>query len=173
MFEIERRFLIHPDYVPPYVDAAKVEKVTQGYMSVDPEKIIRIRYVECLKTFDVEAYLTIKGKTHPGICGAGFTKMEIETEINPIAASSMLSHFCGDQDIIEKIRYTIPVGDLLWEVDVFRTNNQGLIIAEVELDSEEQRVEIPYWVGKEITHDHRYSNSGLSQRPYPFEKEKK
>jgi adenylate cyclase len=173
MYEIERRFLIHPEYRVPFADAAKVEKITQGYMSTDPEKIIRVRWVENLRTPDVEAYLTVKGKTDPVICGQGFTKVEIESEMDPGAASGMLSHFCGGQNIIEKIRYTIPIGELNWEVDVFRSHNLGLIIVEVELDSEDQEIFKPFWVGQEITHDHRYSNSSLSQRPYPFEKEKK
>jgi adenylate cyclase len=171
MFEIERRFLVKPGV--PLNDALKVEKITQGFMSTDPARTIRVRIVESLDGPDtVSAYITVKGKTDPRICCEGFTRREIETEIDFSAASSMLSHFCGASNslgtslIIEKIRFTIPHGEDLWEVDVFKTDNAGLIIAELEIASEDQIVDLPEWIGEEITHDHRYANSQLSLFPY-------
>lgn len=163
MFEIERKFLVNGDV--PYQDAIMIAKITQGYMSTDPEKVIRVRLVEELTGLQLTyAYLTVKGKSK------GFSRIEIETTIDFGSASSLLQNFCREQQIIEKTRFTIPdKHDQIWEVDKFRTNNKGLIVAEIELASEDQEVILPMWIAGEISTDHRYSNASLSRCPYPFE----
>lgn len=161
MFEIERKFLTDG---APIQDAIKAEKITQGFMSTDPERTIRVRLVEGLNGSEItNAYLTVKGKMQ------SFTRREVETEIDFSAASALLQHFCKDQHIIEKVRYTIPDSHgQLWEVDVFKTNNRGLIIAELELASEDQKIILSTWITGEVTNDYRYSNAQLSMFPYPF-----
>lgn len=161
--EIERKFLTTSDV--PWDEAIKVEKITQGYMLKDDEKTIRIRLVEELKTdYGIYAYLTVKGKT------TGYSRVEIESRIDFGKASDLLAHFCKDSQIIEKVRYYIPdQHGQIWEVDRFRTNNKGLVIAELELTSDDQEVILPIWVSGEVTNDKRYSNSSLSRCPFPFE----
>ena len=163
MFEIERKFLVTNDV--PYQDAIKIDKITQGFMSTDPERVIRVRLVEeLMDPHNISAFLTVKGKN------VGIKRIEIETEIDFGAASDLLQNFCRGAQIIEKVRFTIPDRHgQLWEVDKFRTNNKGLIIAEIELESEDQEVILPMWVTGEVTNDHRYSNASLAQCPWPFE----
>ena len=163
MFEIERKFLVTGDV--PYHSAVKIEKITQGYLLTDPQKTIRVRLVEELTgTKEISAYLTVKGKTE------GFTRREIETLIEFSEASELLVHFCKDRQIIEKVRFTIiDTYNQRWEVDKFTTDNKGLVIAEIELKSEDQEVIFPVWVAGEVTNDHRYSNASLSLCSYPFE----
>lgn len=161
MFEIERKFLLKDSI--NFEDAIKVEKITQGYMSTDKEKVIRVRIVEGLIRSDIiQGYITVKG------IQTGSTRMEIESKIDYCAASNLLQHFCNGSKIIEKVRFTMKSNNLKWEVDYYRTNNEGLVTVEVELKSETQKIKIPSWVGEEITHDHRYSNSNLSINPWPF-----
>lgn len=163
MFEIERKFLVTADV--PWSDAIKMEKITQGFMSTDPSKTIRVRLVEELTgKQEISAYLTVKGKT------TGISRREIETSIDFGVASELLVHFCNEGKIIEKIRHIIPdAHGQMWEVDRFRTNNKGLIVAELELSSEDQEVILPMWVAGEVTNDHRYSNASLAKCPWPFE----
>lgn len=163
MFEIERKFFVTSEV--PWERSIKVEKITQGYMTIDASKTIRVRLVEELSPKQTySAYLTVKGKSK------GFSRLEIETEIDFGVASSLLQNFCGSQQIIEKTRSIIPDRHgQIWEVDKFRTNNKGLIIAEIELTSEDQDVILPLWVAGEVTSDHRYSNSSLACCPWPFE----
>jgi adenylate cyclase len=165
MFEIERKFLIGDCSRVPYADAIRVDDITQGFMLTDPAKVIRVRIVEeLIEPYGIYAYLTVKGKSK------GISRLEIETKIDFNIASELLINFCQEQKIIEKVRYTIPDShDQLWEVDQFRTNNRGLVIAEIELESEDQEVILPLWVASEVTNDHRYSNASLSQHPWPFE----
>jgi len=163
MFEIERKFLTTSDV--PWAEAIRIEKITQGFLSTDPAKTIRVRLVEELTgDNDIYAFLTVKGKS------VGIKRVEIETQIDFDVASALLTNFCNEGKIIEKVRHIIPdQHGQLWEVDRFRTNNKGLIIAEIELASEDQEVILPMWIAGEVSNDHRYSNASLSKCPWPFE----
>jgi len=149
MQEIERKFL---------VDTTKWNLVgvgtnmKQGYLSVDPERTVRVRIA------GEEAFLTIKGKSK------GISRTEIEYKI-PIDEAEILMAMCLDF-IIEKTRYKEKKQNLVWEIDVFHGNNAGLVLAEVELESETQHVELPIWIEKEVSNDKRYFNSWLSQNSF-------
>ncbi len=149
--EIERKFLIINDSWRS-LGLGKVYK--QGYIAtVDKMTTIRVRII------GEEAYLTIKSKTE------GISRNEFEYPIPLEDAQMMLDTLC-DRPLIEKIRYKINYDNLLWEVDEFQGENQGLIIAEVELENESQTINIPDWVGKEVSHDPRYYNVNLAKHPY-------
>ena len=106
-----------------------------------------------------EAYLTIKSKTE------GISRNEFEYPIPLEDAQIILDTLC-DRPLIEKIRYKIDYDNLIWEVDEFKGENQGLILAEVELENENQTINIPDWVGEEVSHDPRYYNVNLVKHPY-------
>jgi CYTH domain-containing protein len=106
-----------------------------------------------------QGYLTIKGLT------TGSSRAEFEYEIPVDDAQELLETLC-DHPLIEKTRYKINIGDLIWEVDEFWGENQGLILAEVELEIEDQNINIPHWIGKEVTSDPRYYNSNLVKNPF-------
>ena len=149
MYEIERKYLVDIENWKPVGDGKKIE---QGYLSVDPERTVRIRIV------GDEAFLTIKGKSH------GIKRIELEYEI-PINEANELMKLCLDFPI-EKIRYLEEKSGLVWEIDVFEGNNEGLVLAEVELEDEDQQVNLPTWIAKEVSEDFRYFNSWLSQHPF-------
>jgi adenylate cyclase len=149
--EIERRFLVCGDgwRVP---ECGK--RFRQGFLSTAPERVVRVRIV------NDRATLTIKGKAQ------GAMRPEFEYPIPLEDAAYLLESMC-ERPLIDKTRYTLPIGGLVWEVDEFYAENQGLIIAEVELASTEQSIDPrPAWVGTEITHDGRYSNASLVRLPY-------
>lgn len=149
--EIERKFLIINDSWRS-LGLGKVYK--QGYIATAGKMTtIRVRII------GEEAYLTIKSKTE------GISRNEFEYPIPLEDAQMMLDTLC-DRPLIEKIRYKINYDNLLWEVDEFQGENQGLIIAEVELENESQSINIPDWVGKEVSHDPRYYNVNLAKHPY-------
>jgi adenylate cyclase len=149
--EIERKFLI---------DHEKWGKVTkpeacnlkQGYILSEERKTIRIR------VDDEQAYITIKGAT------LGITRSEFEYIIPHKDGVELLQQFAVSY--IEKARYCITVGNKVWEVDVFGGDNAGLIVAEIELDHEDEQFLLPEWVADEVTRDERYYNSNLSVHPY-------
>jgi CYTH domain-containing protein len=146
--EIERKFLVKEG-------TWRNEKGTeyrQGYLNSAKERIVRVR------TINDKGYLTIKGLT------VGATRMEFEYEIPRRDAEAMLV-IC-EKPLIEKTRYEVPAGGFVWEIDVFGGENQGLIVAEVELVSEDQAFPKPAWVGEEVTGDPRYFNSNLIKKPY-------
>ena len=148
--EIERKFLVRrAAWQPPQTGT----RYRQGYLSTDPARSVRIRLS------DTDAWLTIKGMT------VGMTRSEYEYPIPVADASEMLDRLCR-RPLIEKTRYRIEVGGLVWEVDEFDGANAGLIIAEVELADERQPVELPDWVDREVTADPRYYNASLVERPY-------
>jgi len=149
--EIERKFLVITD---KWEQAEKPagSSYRQGYMCKEPGKTVRVRLT------DKVAYITIKGKSQ------GATRAEYEYEIPQNDAEELLENFCDE--IITKIRYTLDYAGKIWEVDVFSGDNQGLIVAEIELDDENEEFETPDWVGEEVTHDKRYFNSNLSVHPY-------
>ena len=128
-------------------------RITQGYLPTTGKAAVRIRIT------DQSAFLTIKGENK------GATRTEFEYPIPRVDARQLIEELC-DRPLIEKIRYLVGVNGNTWEVDVFEGDNQGLIIAEIELDSEDQRVEIPPWAVKEVTGDPRYYNSNLIRHPY-------
>lgn len=171
-FEIERRFLVSPDFWPNYwqdLDIVKIERIHQGFLNTDPAKVIRVRIVEFINGIDdlsmdgLSAFLTVKGKNE------GIKRREIETPISSSGAKAYLEHFRVG-NIIEKKRYSILDNGMIWEVDFFESHNHGLKIAEIELKTEDQHIILPSWVGEEISTDFKYSNVSLSQNPWPFKK---
>jgi len=150
--EIERKFLVSGDFKSK---AIRKQRITQGYLSSVPERNVRIRVV------DKTGYLTVKGKGN----SSGMTRFEWEKEISLDDAKKLLE-LC-EPGIIDKTRYIIPERDeLFFEVDVFYGKNKGLIIAEIELPTEDYQVNKPDWLGKEITGDYRYYNAMLSKKPF-------
>ncbi|MGN7614513.1 CYTH domain-containing protein, partial [Magnetococcales bacterium HHB-1] len=125
----------------------------QGFLSTAKERVVRVRIA------GERATMTVKGITK------GFSKTEFEYEIPIPDAKTMLDELCH-QPLIEKTRYKIKQGDLTWEIDEFVGANEGLILAEVELESEQQQVDLPDWIDREISDDPRYFNSNLVQNPY-------
>lgn len=150
--EIERKFLVKGNEF--LAQAHHASKITQGYLSLTPEKTVRIRIK------DEQGFITIKGKRSAN----GLSRFEWEKEIALQDAKEMME-LCGD-DLIEKIRHYVDFEGHTFEVDVFHGNNEGLIVAEIELSSEEETFEKPSWLGKEVTDDKRYHNSRLIQHPY-------
>ncbi|GIZ52572.1 CYTH domain-containing protein [Noviherbaspirillum aridicola] len=148
--EIERKFLVRGD---AWKTLATGVLLRQGYLSSHPERVVRVR-IE-----GGAARLTIKGKS------SGASRGEWEYPIPLADAQVFLDTLC-ERPIIEKYRYRIPCGGLTWEVDEFLGENAGLIVAEIELASEDQAFERPDWVDEEVTHDARYFNSSLLRHPY-------
>lgn len=148
--EIERKFLVVGS---AWRTLAQGTRYRQGYLNSDKARTVRIR------TVGDQAFLTIKGPT------IGVTRTEFEYPIPYDDCVTMLNDL-AEQPVIDKIRYKIPVDGLIWEVDEFFGANEGLIVAEVELTSEDQAFEKPDWVGEEISGDVRYYNSSLIKAPY-------
>jgi adenylate cyclase len=117
------------------------------------ERTVRIRVA------DAKAFITIKGPT------VGATRSEYEYEI-PFGEGNAMLETLAEKPLIEKTRYRIPVGNLTWEIDEFLGENAGLIVAEVELKSEDQTFDKPLWVGDEVTNDPRYFNANLVKNPF-------
>lgn len=152
MIEIERKFLVNSKTFK--AEAYKTTRITQGFLSTDKKRTVRIR----LK--GEQGFLTIKGKSSKN----GVSRFEWEKELSKIEAETLLK-LCK-KSIIEKIRYEVKVGEHVYEVDEFSGHNIGLIIAEVELSSENEEFTKPDWLGKEVTGDIKYYNSQISK--YPF-----
>ncbi len=148
--EIERKFRTNG---VDFLANQEGERLIQGYLSHDPRATVRLRVQ------GDRAWLTIKGKTH------GASRSEFEYPIPSADAHAMLEEMCPE-GVIDKTRYRIRVGEHVWEVDEFHGDNRGLVVAEVELDSEDQPFERPPWLGEEVTGDPRYYNSALSRTPY-------
>jgi adenylate cyclase len=149
--EIERKFLVKEGFKQL---AYSSTRITQGYLSSVPKRIVRVR-INAEKGF-----VTIKGISN----FSGMSRYEWEKEI-PVKEALELLNIC-EPGIIDKTRYLIKVGDFTFEVDEFYGENQGLIIAEIELKSEEETFEKPAWLGKEVTGDKRYYNSKLAKKPF-------
>ncbi|WP_207512433.1 CYTH domain-containing protein [Longitalea luteola] len=149
--EIERKFLVNKEKWNQVVKAQR-SLFRQGYMVSDPEKTIRVRLT------DAAGYLTIKGRT------VGASKPEYEYAIPREDAEQLLDMFCSSE--ISKIRNFITHDGKLWEVDEFLGENEGLIVAEIELDDERETFSLPDWIDREVTHEKKYSNSNLSVNPY-------
>ncbi|WP_211236788.1 GNAT family N-acetyltransferase [Sporocytophaga myxococcoides] len=149
--EIERKFLIKKD-IWEYASKGKASYLKQGYISTEPGKTIRVRVTED------KSFLTIKGKTE------GIARAEFEYEIPEEDANELLNLFAAN--CIEKVRHEIIYDGKLWEVDVFSGDNDGLIIAEIELNSIDEKFSLPAWIDKEVSGDERYFNSNLSKNPF-------
>lgn len=148
--EIERKFLVAHQAWRESVNTIHVFR--QGYLSYGSERTVRVRATE------VTGYLTIKGITE------GLTRDEFEYEI-PLADALALLQLC-ERPAIEKKRYIVPNGAHVWEVDVFEGVNEGLVVAEIELGSEDEAFDKPNWLGNEVSGDRKYSNSALSLHPF-------
>ncbi len=149
--EIERKFLVNTALWHP--DPALGIRYRQGYLSTDPERVVRVR------TAGPEGFLTIKGKT------IGTERLEFEYEIPLEQADALLDHLCI-RPLVEKVRYREQVGPRVWEIDVFSGENAGLVVAEVELPTASTEVELPPWAGREVSDDVRYFNSNLARHPF-------
>ena len=150
MVEIERKFLVSSQD-ECLRHSTKSIHIVQGYLSLDPSRTVRIR------KRDTKAILTIKGKPNR----AGDTRFEWEKEVS-VEEATQLFDLCLGQ-IIEKTRHLVQFQSHCFEVDVFSGNHKGLIIAEIELQSVEEKVALPPWIGKEVTGDSRYYNSSLAK----------
>ncbi len=150
--EIERKFLVKShDYRK---EAQKTEEITQGFLSSVPERTVRVRMV------DKMGWITVKGIGN----ASGITRFEWEKEIPGSEAKSLLD-LC-EPGRIEKTRYYVKRGAHTFEVDEFKGHNQGLVIAEIELEEETESFEHPSWLGEEVTGQIKYYNASLSKLPY-------
>ena len=148
--EIERKFLLKND---DWRELSTGKTYRQGYLSTDKNRTVRVR------TAGETGYLTIKGLS------VGASRSEFEYEIPLADANAMLDNLCV-APLIEKKRYEIISDGLVWEVDEFEGDNKGLVIAEVELETEDQDFSKPHWVGDQVTGDPRYYNVNLIARPF-------
>ena len=148
--EIERKFLLKNDAWRNLADGVHYR---QGYLNSAKERTVRVRII------NNKGFLTVKGSN------IGATRLEFEYEIPKNECDIMLAHLV-EKPVIEKIRYKIDYKGFTWEIDEFFKENRGLIVAEIELESEDQKFEIPGWIGKEVTNDPRYFNSNLINNPY-------
>ncbi len=148
--EIERKFLVKD--ISWRTAADEGVECRQGYLLSSKKATVRVRII------GDRAFLTIKGET------TGITRSEFEHEI-PVPEAEALLVLCGGE-VVEKIRYSIEHGGMAWVLDVFRGENEGLVMAEIELDAEHQLFEIPPWTGREVSDDPRYFNSRLARHPF-------
>jgi len=147
--EIERKFLVHGK---AWKEGAEAVSIRQGYLASGERAVVRIR----LK--GDRGILTIKGRK------AGISRLELEYE-TPTAEAETLLDLC-EGSLIEKTRYLKTAHGKLWEIDVFEGRNLGLIVAEIELEAEDETFEVPDWVTREVSDDPRYANAALSQHPF-------
>jgi CYTH domain-containing protein len=152
MIEIERKYLVKArDYRS--IAYAK-SHILQGFLSTHPDRVVRIRII------DDKAFLTVKGRSND----AGTARFEWEKEI-AVPEAKRLLELC-EKEILEKIRYYVRLGEHTIEVDEFLGANKGLVIAEIEIEKEDDQIKRPSWLGLEVTGDIKYYNSQLSK--YPF-----
>lgn len=149
--EIERKFLVHPAKWQALIKPAG-KSYRQGYLTLGEDPSVRIRIS------GNEAYMTIKGKS------VGASRLEFEYPIPAGEAAQMLDNFSRGE--LSKTRYEIECAGKCWEVDVFHGENEGLVLAELELESEDEPVELPDWVAEEVTYDPRYYNANLVVEPF-------
>ena len=149
--EIERKFLVSGDFER---DIVRRERIVQGYICAEEARTVRVRLQ------DNKGFLTIKSAPNAG----GWSRYEFEQPLALVDAEELLK-LCLP-GVIDKVRYSIYVGNHLWEVDVFHGENEGLVVAEIELSSEEETFELPAWAGEEVTGDPKYYNARLAQKPF-------
>ena len=152
MIEIERKFLVKSDAYKAHAERAS--HIIQGFLNTDPERTLRIRIQ------NNKGILTVKGLSSED----GLKRFEWEKEISKKEAKALLE-FC-EYSVIEKVRYDVLVGKHTFEVDEFHGDNEGLVIAEIELEHEDESYIKPDWLGEEVTGNSKYYNSQLSQRPF-------
>lgn len=148
--EIERKYLVNQEKWQPHHQGLLYR---QGYIYTHNRSTVRVRIA------GNQGFLTLKSKSE------GITRSEFEYLIPVNEAEEMLELLC-DRPLIEKIRYKVKINNLTWEVDQFLGENEGLILAEIELSDENQEIQLPEWVGIEVTDDYRYFNSYLAKNPY-------
>jgi adenylate cyclase len=148
--EIEHKFVVDTRLWKPRSPGVRIE---QGYLSAEMERVVRVRLL------GDRATITTKGQSR------GLARDEFEYEIPAADARYMLREMCL-KPILSKTRYHETIGGLAWEVDVFHAENEGLVIAEVEVHDEAQAIETPVWAVREVSSDSRYFNSSLALRPY-------
>jgi CYTH domain-containing protein len=152
MIEIERKYLVTS---LAFKDEAFTQnEIAQGYLTSHPERTVRIRIK------GQKGFITIKGEGNE----SGTSRMEWEKEI-PVAEAKLLLQLCK-KGVIEKTRYEVQSGKHTIEIDVFHGDNDGLIMAEIELENEDETIEKPQWLGTEVTGDQRYYNAYLSLHPF-------
>jgi adenylate cyclase len=152
MIEIERKFLVTSEAFK--TEAFIQNRIAQGYLSSAPERTVRVRIK------GDKGFLTIKGSSNE----SGLSRFEWEKEI-PLDEAAALLKLC-EIGVIDKTRFEVKIGHHIFEVDEFYGENKGLIMAEIELNSETETFEKPNWLGEEVTNDNRYYNSYLSNNPY-------
>lgn len=152
MIEIERKFLVQSDVFKD--QAFKSTRIVQGFLNTHKKRTVRVRL-----TGD-DGFLTIKGESS----SSGLSRFEWEKNI-PKEEAEQLLQLC-EEGVIDKIRYEVKVDGHIFEVDEFFGDNKGLIVAEVELNSETEQFTKPSWLGQEVTGDVRYYNSQLSNNPF-------
>src|SRR5690554_1020153 len=151
-YEIERKFLVrNTDFIK---EASSKEYIVQAFLNRNSKRTVRIRIK------DDKAFLTVKGESNI----EGTTRREWEYAI-PVSDAREMLKIC-EEGAIEKWRYLVPIGEHIFEVDIFEGENEGLIVAEVELESEEETFHKPSWLGEEVTGNVAYYNSQLSQHPF-------
>ncbi len=149
--EIERKFLVDKSRWTP---SSKGDSIRQGYLSKEPERTIRIRIR------NDKGFITIKGKNDE----EGLSRLEFEYEIPTQDAEAMLK-LCL-RPVLEKTRYVENIDGHVWELDEFYGDNEGLLVAEIELSSKDEKFTKPEWILEEVTGDARYYNSSLLSNPY-------
>jgi CYTH domain-containing protein len=149
MIEIERKYLVTNNN---YKSGTPI-RISQGYICSEENRVVRVRIK------GDKAYLTIKNAT------IGFARDEYEYEIPVADAEAMLHNTC-QQPIIDKTRYILEYKDFIWEVDEFHGDNEGLVVAEIELENKNQQFELPDFIGEEVTDNARYYNACLFKNPY-------
>ncbi len=152
MIEIERKFLVKSEEFKERAFAKN--EIAQGYLNSDTERTVRVRIK------GTQGFLTIKGKGNE----SGMTRFEWEKEI-PVSEAKMLLELC-ENGVIRKVRFEVKLGNHIYEIDEFFGENEGLIIAEIELQSEDEAFEKPEWLGEEVTNNVKYYNSYLSKNPF-------
>ena len=152
MIETERKFLVKSDSFKS--EASRRDLFIQAYLNTDPKRTVRIRIV------GEKGFITVKGKSSQ----SGMSRYEWEKEI-PVQEAKELLLLC-EPGKIEKMRYLVPVNDKTFEVDEFGGDNEGLVLAEIELESEETDFDRPDWLGEEVTGNINYYNSQLISNPY-------
>jgi adenylate cyclase len=150
--EIERKFLVKN---ASFKSLGKSDYIHQGFVSTVKERVVRVRIR------GKKAWITIKGISE------GASRAEFEYEIPFADAEYMLENLC-EKPTIEKHRYIVPFAGFTWEVDEFHGENEGLVVAEIELPAEETVFERPPWVGEEVTSDPRYYNANLVKNPFKY-----
>jgi adenylate cyclase len=148
--EIERKFLVIGNLWKAEGDGVRYR---QGYLASEPQRVVRVRIA------GDHAFLTIKGETQ------GVTRLEFEYSIPLSDAETLLDELC-ERPLVEKVRRRQKVGGKIWEIDVFKGENEGLVLAEIELQSEDEAFELPFWAGEDVSDDPRYFNVNLAKRPF-------